>query len=193
MKRTLTLFQRSCSKPWQMKGTARLLALLATACGIAAAPAVAQDIVAPCRLCLAGEPAEKAKPSQPVRLEVEARLDFDRIVTAGSGTGRAELGPDGSRSVSGSVAAMSARAMVGEVLVRGEPGREVRIELPRTIELFGHSGGSIRVDAIRSDLPNMPRLDSNGRLSFRLGGVIHLTGDSDGEFRGDARIGVDYL
>jgi len=83
--------------------------------------------------------------------------------------------------------------MVGEVVIRGEPGRYVRIELPRRIELQGFSGGVIRLDSLRSDLPQMPRLDENGRLKFRVGGVLHLTGDVSGEFRGDVTIDVDYL
>lgn len=166
--------------------------VLAGAMGFAA-PALPQDVVAPCILCSTaqGPAAETAR--EPVRLEVEASLNFDRLITAGSGSGTAELAPDGSRSVSGSVTTMSARAMVGEVVVRGEPGREVRIELPRSIQLSGFNGGSMRIESIRSDLPAMPRLDSNGRLSFRFGGIIHLSGDADGDFRGDARIAVDYF
>lgn len=156
-------------------------------------PAWPQDVIAPCRLCLPSGETDEQLPKEPVRLEVEASLNFDRLVTSGPGTGTAQLWPDGSRTVSGSVAAMSARAMAGEVSIRGEPGREVRIELPRSIELSGFNGGSIRIESIRSDLPATPRLDSNGRLIFRFGGIVHLSGDADGEFRGDARIEVDYL
>ena len=83
--------------------------------------------------------------------------------------------------------------MVGEVVIRGEPGRYVRIELPRQIELHGFSGGTIRLESVRSDLPQMPRLDGNGRLRFRVGGVLQLTGDLSGDFRGDVPIEVDYL
>ena len=78
-----------------------------------AAPALPQDLVAPCRLCGSAGPVVDDKPKEPVRLEVEASLDFDRLITSGAGAGSAELGPDGSRSVSGSVTAISARAMVG--------------------------------------------------------------------------------
>lgn len=167
------------------------LALFA-ALGIAA-PALPQVATAPCALCSPeAQPAEE-KPAAPVTLEVEAKLDFDRLILAGAGMGSAELGPDGSRSVSGSVTAISARAMVGEVLIRGEPGREVRIDLPSTIELFGFYGGAIRVESIRSDLPPLPKLDSNGRLAFRFGGIVRISGDADGEFRGDAQINVEYF
>lgn len=178
-----------------MTGRLPALSCLALAGALAwTAPALPQEVVAPCRLCNPDAPTvERQEAKQPVRLEVEASLDFDRLVTTGGGAGSAELGPDGSRIVRGSVTAMSARAMVGEVLVHGEPGREVRIELPRSIELAGFNGGSIRIESIRSDLPPAPRLDSNGRLSFRFGGIIHVSGNVDGDFRGDARIEVDYF
>lgn len=158
-----------------------------------AAPASSQDVGAPCRLCNPEDKPADEKSAQPVSLAVDARLDFDRLILAGAGSGTAELGPDGSRNVTGSVTALSARAMVGEVTVRGEPGRLVRIDLPSNIELIGMNGGSIRLDSIRSDLPASPRLDSNGVLRFRFGGVIEVSGDTDGEYRGDVRINVEYF
>lgn len=158
-----------------------------------AAPAWPQEVDAPCRLC-SPEPATDAeKPPEPVTLDVQASLDFDRLIMTGAGSGSAELGPDGTRTVSGSIAALSARAMVGEVTVRGEPGRSVRIDLPPSIELHGMNGGSIRLESIRSDLSPSPRLDSNGLLRFRFGGIVHVSGDTDGEYRGDVRIDVEYL
>lgn len=157
------------------------------------APAMPQDVTAPCSLCAPAPTAADEKPAAPVKLDVEVNLDFDRLVLAGSGDGRAELGPDGARNVSGSITAIGARAMVGEVVIRGEPGRFLRIELPRRIELQGYSGGVIRLESLRSDLPQIPRLDRDGRLKFRLGGVLHLTGDVSGEFRGDVTVDVDYL
>ena len=83
--------------------------------------------------------------------------------------------------------------MVGEVVIRGEPGRLVRVDLPDRIELFGRACGTIRLESIKSNLPQMPRLDGNGRLSFRFGGVLRVSGDVDGEFRGEIPIDVDYL
>lgn len=176
-----------------MRGQFSVLACLALTGALADAPARSQDVAAPCQLCAPEDAAAREDPARPLRLEVEASLDFDRLITTGVGVGSAELGADGSRRTSGSITAMSARAMVGEVRIRGEPGREVRVELPRAIDLAGFGGGSIRIDSIQSDLPPVPRLDSNGMLNFRFGGVIHLSGDADGEFRGDARIEVDYL
>ena len=158
-----------------------------------AVPAAAQDVAAPCRLCSPVDGSAEAKPAEPVQLAVEARLDFDQLILAGSGDGSAEIGPDGSRIARGSVTSISARAMAGEVSIRGEPGREVRIELPGNIELLGFNGGAIRLESIRTDLPPAPRLDSNGRLSFRFGGIVRVSGDTDGEFRGDVRLNVEYF
>lgn len=158
-----------------------------------AAPALAQEVVAPCRLCGASASAPAEKPAEPVQLEVTTRLDFDQLILVGSGEGSAELGANGSRVARGSVKAISTRATLGEVSIRGEPGRQVRVELPHNIELHGFNGGSIRLEAIRSDLPPVARLDTNGRLNFRFGGIVHVTGDSDGEFRGDVQVNVEYF
>lgn len=177
-----------------MKGRHAVLVCL-TLAGVLglAAPASPQDVGAPCRLCNPDSKPVEEKPAEPVSLDVEASLNFDRLILAGAGSGTAELGPDGSRSVSGSVTAISARAMVGEVTVRGEAGRSVRIDLPPSIELHGMNGGTIRLESIRSDLPPDPRLDSGGLLRFRFGGIIRVTGDTDGEYRGDVRIDVEYF
>jgi hypothetical protein len=173
--------------------TSALVALALTGALGLAAPGLPQDVSAPCRLCESTDKPADDKPKEPVSLDVETRLDFDRLVVAGAGEGRAELGPDGAHSISGSITAIGARAMVGEVVIRGEPGRLVRVELPRRITLTGMAGGTIQLESIRSDLPVMPRLDGNGRLHFRFGGILRITGDVDGEYRGDVPIDVDYF
>ncbi len=154
-----------------------------------AVPAAAQ-----CRLCegegstLTAQDAAKL----PVQLEVETSLDFDQVVLTGTAGGIARLGPDGSRGTSGALEAMSSRAMVGEILIRGEPGRSVRIDLPGRIDLYG-SGGSLSITSISSDLPAAPRLDGAGRLRVRFGGELFVAGNAEGNYRGDVAITVDYL
>ena len=95
--------------------------------------------------------------------------------------------------VSGMIGAISSRAMVGSATVRGEPGRSVRIDLPRHIQLYSISGGRIAVDEIVSDLPASPKLDATGLLTFRFGGRIRISGDAEGDYRGDMPITAEYL
>jgi hypothetical protein len=155
----------------------------------AAAPARSQ-----CRLCeTPTTEAEAPTETGEIDLSVETRLDFDRIVLNGAGYGSATILPTGERSASGSVEAISGRAMVGAVLVRGEADRAVRVELPSRIELHTINGASIWIEDIVSDLPAAPKLDSAGNLSFRFGGKLTVSGDSDGDYRGDLPITVEYL
>jgi hypothetical protein len=172
-------------------GRAKFLGLVLAAGAAAAAtswPAGAQ-----CRLC--GTPTtmrDEATSGDDVRLEIETSLNFDRLVLYGEGQGTALIRPDGSSAAEGSVAEMGPRAMVGTVVVHGDPGRMIRVELPRRIELYSLSGGRITVDEVASDLPSLPRLDSAGNLTFRFGGRLVVKGDAEGDYRGDLPITVEY-
>jgi hypothetical protein len=163
--------------------------------GIAAAAGAAKPTHAQCRLC--EKPTverEGAAAEGIIALEVEAGIDFDRLILLGPGEGSATLKPDGSRQVSGRIGTISSRAMVGQARrVRGEPGRSVRVDLPRRIELHSLSGATIALEDIVSDLSAAPRLDSSGVLMFRFGGRLVITGDAEGDYRGDVPITVEYL
>lgn len=167
----------------------RTAMLAATLVAVAAsAPAHAQ-----CRLCETPTTVlEDPKDDPDIRLEIESSLSFDRLVLYGEGSGSALIRPDGSTSAQGSISDISARAMVGSAAVHGQPGRIVRIELPRRIDLYSLRGGRITVDEVTSDLPALPRLDSAGNLSFRFGGRLTVTGEADGDYRGDLPITVEY-
>ena len=155
----------------------------------ASAPAAAQ-----CRLCDSPSTVRDAEDGKnQVQLEVESSIAFDRLVLFGAGEGTAVLRPDGSTSGTVNVADLSPRAMVGSATVRGEPGRTIRIDLPHRIVLHSISGGEIMFDDVVSDLPPLPRLDSAGNLTFRFGGRLRVTGDAEGEYRGDLPITAEYL
>ena len=163
---------------------------LAAAISLSAVPSAR----AQCRLCtMPTTSPDEAKPAEQIALEVEAALDFDRLVVMGTGEGSATLRPDGTRLATGSVEAISGRAMVGEARVRGEPGRAVRIDMPSRIELHALNGATIRIDQVITDLPPVPRLDSAGNLSVRFGGRLKLSGNVDGDFCGELPITVEYL
>ncbi|HVL78343.1 MAG TPA: DUF4402 domain-containing protein [Sphingomicrobium sp.] len=174
-----------------MKGRLALAAVaLAGATIVAAPPAGAVQ----CRLCNAPSTApEIARNSAPVTLQVEASLNFDRLILMTAGDGVATLLPDGTRTVSGSLTSFSGRAMVGSVSIRGEPGRAVRVDLPRRVELYSPAGGRMIIEGLIADLPSAPRLDSTGRLEFRFGGRLRVSGDSEGDYRGDIPVTVEYL
>ena len=131
--------------------------------------------------------------SDDVQIQIETNLSFDRLILASAGLGAATIRPDGSSGAEGSVSQVGPRAMVGTVLVHGKPGRAVRVELPRRIELYALGGGRLTLQDVTTDVGNAPRLDSAGNLSFRFGGRLILSGDADGQYRGDLPITVDYV
>lgn len=159
----------------------------------AAAMAMETPALGQCRLC-ESPTTSRDDPTQSgdVRIEIQSALNFDRLIMYGSGQGAAIIRPDGSTLAEGSVTGLGPRAMVGTAIVHGEAGRAVRIDLPRRIELYSLSGGRISVEDVESDLPSAPRLDSGGNLTFRFGGRVRITGDADGEYRGDLPITVEY-
>lgn len=170
---------------------ARLAYVLALCAAVSAvsAPAGAQ-----CRLCSKpSTTSDAATPGERIELDVEAGLDFDRLVVVDSGDGSAILRPDGTTQVQGSVQSISGRAMVGEAHVQGEPGRLIRVDMPARVELRSMGGATIRIDEIVTDLPPFPKLDSAGKLTFRFGGRIRVSGNADGDFRGELPITVEYL
>ena len=165
------------------------LVLMTSSLAVGSPPAGAQ-----CRLCSTPSTAPDQKmDSKPMELQIESSLRFDRLVLSGAGQGTAVIRPDGSSSAQGAIDSLSARAMVGSATVHGEPGRAVRVEMPRRISLYSLSGGEIIFDDVASDLPSLPRLDSAGNLSFRFGGRLTVNGDAEGEYRGDLSITVEYL
>ena len=163
-----------------------LLAAMAAVTG--ASPASAQ-----CRLCATPTTTvSQDVHGDAIKLEVETTLDFDRLVLARNGSGAAVIRPDGSSAAEGALSGVSPRAMVGTAVVHGTADRIVRVELPQRIDLYSISGGRITLDQVVSDLPSLPRLDSAGNLSFRFGGRVSISGDADGDYRGELPITVEY-
>ena len=172
-------------------GVLRHLALVCAelaAAALAWSPAGAQ-----CRLCAQPTTATPEEtPGGDVDLQIETNLNFDRLILMGAGAGAATLRPDGATLTEGTVVQMGPRAMVGSVLVHGEPNRAVRVYLPRRITLFSTGGAQVTLDDVGTDLPSAPHLDAAGNLTFRFGGKLIISGDADGPYRGDLPITVEY-
>jgi hypothetical protein len=172
----------------------RNMRLAMSLAALAAASVAPSRAVAQCRLC--DQPTTDRPADQPdgdVELRIETGLSFDRLILSGAGVGAVTIRPDGSNGSEGAITDIGPRAMVGTVLVHGVAGRAVRVELPHRLELYSVSGGRITLDDVTSDLPRSPRLDSAGNLSFRFGGRLIVSGDADGQYRGDLPITVEYL
>jgi Domain of unknown function (DUF4402) len=149
---------------------------------------------AQCRLCSSPTTSrDDSNGSDKIAMDVETSLNFDQLVVDGTGTGSATIRPDGSTQSLGAVTDISARAMVGTVVLHGQPGRTIRVDLPSRIVLHSLSGGEISFDDVVSDLPSMPRLNAAGTLTFRFGGRLRVTGDAEGQYRGDLPITAEYL
>jgi hypothetical protein len=159
----------------------------------AAAAAGSSPVGGQCRLCNKPTTAlPQSADGDGIQLEIESSLDFGRLILAGGGQGAAVIRPDGSSAAQGALASVSARAMVGSASIHGTAGRVVRVELPRRIDLYSVGGGRMTLDEVVSDLPSLPRLDSVGNLTFRFGGRVTVTGEADGDYRGDMPITVEY-
>jgi hypothetical protein len=156
-----------------------------------ASPPVA---AAPCLLCVADAPtaARSRDTAVPLRVEVETRLDMGRIAV-GAGGGEVEVDPvTGARRLRGDVFDLGGFALTGTVTVRGEPGAEVRVILPASVDLEGGHGRTARVTGLATDLSAAPRIGPDGRLIFRFGGRLQIAGLDDGDYRCRIPVTVEY-
>ena len=171
-------------------GGAKSLVLMLAA-GTAAA-AISWPAKAQCRLCdtPTTAPAQDTT-NDDVRLEIDTDLDFDRLIVGDQGGGDATLRPDGSAFATGSID-MGARARVATVIVHGQPGRALRIDVPRRIDLYSLEGSRLTFDEVVTDAPDLPKLDLAGNLTFHIGGRLRFMGGEDGDYRGDLPITVEY-
>lgn len=132
------------------------------------------------------------KAEMPLRIDIETQLDMGRVA-AGAGGGEVEIDPvTGVRRVRGDVRDLGGFAVTGTVTVRGEPGAEVRVFLPASVDLESGSGGTARVVGLATDLTAAPRLGSDGRLQFRFGGRLQVSEASQGDYRGRIPVTVEY-
>lgn len=128
----------------------------------------------------------------PLHVEVETQLDMGRVAVGAMG-GEVEIDPaSGARRLRGDVVDLGGFSLTGVVTVRGEPGAEVRVILPATIELEGGGGRRARVDGLATDLSAAPRLGPDGRLQFRFGGRLQVAAAGDGDYRGRIPVTVEY-
>lgn len=148
-----------------------------------------------CRLCSAPAPTEQIqqKRETPLTLEITTKLDFSRAALSGSGGGAIDLDPQGGgRRVDGGIIDLGGSSLAGTAIVRGEPGRSVRIDMPGSARMTSSTGGVIEIAGLRTSLGGQTRLDSTGRLEFSFGGRLMVTGNISGTFRARIPITAQY-
>ncbi len=176
--------------------TVRRLSTIATALiAVSLLPASAASSDA-CRLC---EPQAKSealpeKREIPVSIDITTRLSFSRTALAGDGrSGQITISPqNGGALVQGGLVDMGGFSLAGTAIVRGEPGRQIRIDLPRSISMTSPTGGVITLTNLQTNLSPAPRLDASGILTFSFGGALQVDGRVSGKFRGRIPITAQY-
>lgn len=153
--------------------------------------AMAQPVLADCRLCTSPDSKAAADRGRPLTIDVEAALDFSRA--AGTRTGGSIVVDEktGQRQVAG-LADLGGFAIKGSVRLTGEPFRQVRVNIPASVRLYAPDGSSAEAVDVRTDLPPAPSLDGNGVLVFAFGGRLVVAGSASGDFRGRIPIVADY-
>lgn len=161
------------------------------ALGLAAS--VATPLAAQCLLCEREATQSVSQADKPLSIEINSGLDFDRVALAAPAGGSVVIDPvNRSRTVTGALSDLGGFAMTGSATVRGEPGRTVRVDLPRTVSLRSPDGSSATISRLATDLPNSPRLDGDGVLRFSFGGRLDVEEGMSGDYRGRITITVDY-
>jgi Domain of unknown function (DUF4402) len=148
-----------------------------------------------CRLCKPANTSESAAIEHeiPLSIEITTKLDFSRAALSGSGGGEIVVDPQsGSRSVDGGMIDLGGSALAGAAVVKGEPGRPVRIDMPANAKMTSSTGGVVEVIGLRTSLSGNPRLDQAGRLEFSFGGRLIVRGNASGTFRARIPITVQY-
>ncbi len=148
-----------------------------------------------CRLCSDEEKGdiENDKKVIPLRIAITTNLNFSRAALSGRGSGRIAVSEhDGQKRIDGQLVDLGGYAVAGSVLITGEPGRNLSIDLPRKIIMRSNKGGQISIHDLRTDLSPSPRLDNVGELRFSFGGDLMVDGNVSGRFRGRIPITANY-
>lgn len=146
-----------------------------------------------CRLCDDADPiVDQAQPRRPLRINIQTNLDFDRMALMDYQGGQAEIDPQTGQRRLTRLIDLGGMAMRGTVTIEGDPGRTVRIDLPRQVILRAPGGRRAELRDLQSDLPAQPRIGSDGFLRFSFGGRLDVDGTDVGNFRGRLRISAEY-
>ncbi len=163
-------------------------AAIIAALALLPAPAPAQD---GCRLCYSSPAATPGE--RPLSIEIFADLSMGKLAMTGRGGGSVTVDPDSSgKRTQGDMLDLGGSTITGRGLIRGEPLRDVRVDLPDRVPMSAPDGSEAELTGFTTNLPAHPVLDSNGRLEFTFGAKLVVRGSRGGNYRGRIPISVDY-
>jgi hypothetical protein len=153
-------------------------------------PATAQI----CQLCSPADQSEAAQSEldTPLNIQITTTLDFSKAALTGNGNGQIAVDPQTGGATKSGVVSLGGYTAAGKVFLSGAPGRNIRVDLPKTVRMTSAGGGIIEIANMRTNLPSSPRLDANGQLSFTFGGELNISGKIYGKFRGRFPITAQY-
>lgn len=130
-----------------------------------------------------------------IALEIESEINFGRLVMIGDGVGRVVLDlQTGTKTVIGNLDDLGGVAVKGRAIIRGAPLQAIRVDFPDSVTMRDPSGGEAELRDFKSDLSELPRLDSTGMLEFQFSGSLYtdVAAAIGGNLRGRVPIQVDY-
>lgn len=131
----------------------------------------------------------------PLEVEIQADIDFGRLVLIGDGVGRVVIDLNtGKKLVSGELDDLGGMAVQGEALITGAPGEIVNVSIPGRVTMTDPAGGQAELRDFETDLPALARLDSNGQLTFRFTATLYTDAKTamGGNLRARIPISVEY-
>ncbi|MGE5722590.1 MAG: DUF4402 domain-containing protein [Sphingomonadales bacterium] len=172
----------------------RRLTVAALGCWMAASASAPSPAAAQCLLCAPTQSAAANPSQQPITISIETAIDFSKIglVRLNQGGTAAIDAQTGQRVLSGALIDLGGLAVVGTVLVRGQPHGNVTVSFPASVQLVSMAGRSYPLENFTTTLKNNPKLDADGTLRFTFGGLLRIDGSATGTFRGSVPITVEY-
>lgn len=180
-------------------------ALFVGALSLAAIPAPATlaqgqceqcDLPPGCRGQGNAKPQKKGKVDcSPLEIDIQADIDFGRIVRVGDGVGRVVLDLEsGSKIIFGELNDLGGVALNGEAMITGAPNQTVRVVIPTQVAMRDPAGGEAELRDFVTDLPALAALDSNGQLTFRFSATMYTDAATalGGNLRARIPISVQY-
>lgn len=131
----------------------------------------------------------------PLNVEIQADIDFGRLVLLGDGVGRVIIDLEsGNKTVFGELDDLGGMAVQGEARISGAPGEIIHVSIPTQVLMNDAGGSEAELRDFVTDLPALTVLDSTGQLTFRFSATLYTDARTamGGNLRARIPISVQY-